>query len=219
MARAESNRLVLVEEEVEIARAVAFSLGTIEEMAQQADILLPIQHPRRPAAVLWRRGRSHAGSSSTLSNAVKFRTPSNGSVRSSWSKTPRMRASPSASRTPGSASRATSWRSRWPFGQIESSLDRKYDGVGLRIPLLAKTLVELHGGTMIRRSRQGAAVTARFPKERAGRSRRSPLRRLNTPSPYRSAAGGRHRLRCCRRRRSRSPAEQRSDGARHAASR
>jgi response regulator RpfG family c-di-GMP phosphodiesterase len=36
MSRAEANRLVLLEEEVEIARAVAFSIGTIEEMARRS---------------------------------------------------------------------------------------------------------------------------------------------------------------------------------------
>src|SRR5258708_39310108 len=55
-----------------------------------------------------------------------------------------------------------------PFGQIESGLNRKYDGVGLGLPL-AKRLVELHGGTMVIASElgKGTAVTAHFPKERA----------------------------------------------------
>ena len=44
-----------------------------------------------------------------------------------------------------------------PFGQVETGLNRKYNGVGLGLPL-TKRLVELHGGT----------VTAESPGENLG---------------------------------------------------
>jgi signal transduction histidine kinase len=34
-----------------------------------------------------------------------------------------------------------------PFGQVDSRLARKYEGTGLGLPL-AKSLIELHGGTL-----------------------------------------------------------------------
>jgi two-component system cell cycle sensor histidine kinase PleC len=54
-----------------------------------------------------------------------------------------------------------------PFGQLDSSLDRKYEGTGLGLPL-TKSLVELHGGTLAIDSTvgKGTRVTVRFPPER-----------------------------------------------------
>jgi len=51
-----------------------------------------------------------------------------------------------------------------PFGQVESGLNRRYEGTGLGLPL-AKSLVELQGGTLTIESRkgQGTAVTIRMP--------------------------------------------------------
>jgi signal transduction histidine kinase len=50
------------------------------------------------------------------------------------------------------------------FGQVDSDLNRKYDGTGLGLPL-TKALVELHGGTFELRSEPGAGttVTVRLP--------------------------------------------------------
>jgi signal transduction histidine kinase len=54
-----------------------------------------------------------------------------------------------------------------PFGQIESNLTRKHDGVGLGLPL-TKRLIELHGGTIEIRSEPGTGtvVSAHLPEER-----------------------------------------------------
>ena len=51
-----------------------------------------------------------------------------------------------------------------PFGQVDSSLSRKFQGTGLGLPL-SKGLVELHGGTLEIESRKpgGTCVTVRLP--------------------------------------------------------
>ncbi len=56
-----------------------------------------------------------------------------------------------------------------PFRQIEGALNRKYEGTGLGLPL-AKTLTEMHGGTLELHSEIGVGtrVTLRFPVERVG---------------------------------------------------
>jgi signal transduction histidine kinase len=53
------------------------------------------------------------------------------------------------------------------FGQIDSSLARRYDGAGLGLPL-AKQLTELHGGTLTIESTvgKGTSVTVSFPANR-----------------------------------------------------
>ena len=54
-----------------------------------------------------------------------------------------------------------------PFQQVDSDLNRKYEGTGLGLPL-TKALVEMHGGSLDLQSEVGVGttVTVRFPTER-----------------------------------------------------
>ncbi len=54
-----------------------------------------------------------------------------------------------------------------PFQQIDNRLNRKYEGTGLGLPL-AKSLAEMHGGSLDLQSQVGVGttVTVRFPAER-----------------------------------------------------
>jgi PAS domain S-box-containing protein len=56
-----------------------------------------------------------------------------------------------------------------PFGQIDSDLNRRYEGTGIGLPL-TKALVEMHSGSIDVQSKLGAGttVTVRFPAERIG---------------------------------------------------
>jgi signal transduction histidine kinase len=61
-----------------------------------------------------------------------------------------------------------------PFGQVDSSLTRRFEGTGLGLPL-TRGLVELHGGTVTLESEvgRGTAVTIRLPDRRkAGQGHR-----------------------------------------------
>jgi len=100
-----------------------------------------------------------------LSNAVKF-TPEGGLVRVS------------AFRRNGGLAIAVSdsgigidpddfEKALAPFGQVESTLNRKFEGTGLGLPL-AKHLIEMHGGTLSLESEVngGTTVTIFLPPER-----------------------------------------------------
>jgi signal transduction histidine kinase len=52
------------------------------------------------------------------------------------------------------------------FGQVDNRLERKYEGTGLGLPL-AKSLVELHGGSLHIESAvgQGTKVTVRLARQ------------------------------------------------------
>jgi signal transduction histidine kinase len=54
-----------------------------------------------------------------------------------------------------------------PFGQVESSLSRRYEGTGLGLPL-TQALVERHGGRLVLDSEpgKGTRVSACFPNSR-----------------------------------------------------
>ena len=57
-----------------------------------------------------------------------------------------------------------------PFGQVDSRLNRKFEGTGLGLPL-AKSMTELHGGTfqLVSQPNVGTTVTLRLPKHRVVR--------------------------------------------------
>jgi len=48
-----------------------------------------------------------------------------------------------------------------PFRQINSGLQRRYEGTGLGLPI-AKQLIELHGGELVIESEPGAGTTVSF---------------------------------------------------------
>ena len=170
MARAEANRLVLVEEEVEIARAVAFSIGTIEEMARRADIDCRSDIPQDLPRFFGDAAKLRQILINLLSNAVKF-TPAGGRVSVSVERDAEDRLAFRVADTGIGIPSDKLPVVLAPFGQIESGLNRKYDGIGLGLPL-AKRLVEMHGGSMEIASEpgKGTVVTAHFPKERASRT-------------------------------------------------
>ncbi|MBF0334781.1 MAG: hypothetical protein HQL40_14230 [Alphaproteobacteria bacterium] len=62
-------------------------------------------------------------------------------------------------------------KSLQPFGQPDSRLARKYEGVGLGLPL-ARGFVEMHGGVLSIDSipGKGTRVTVSFPAERLERA-------------------------------------------------
>ncbi len=76
------------------------------------------------------------------------------------------------------------------FGQVDSALNRKYDGAGLGLPL-SRSLVELHGGSLSLDSDVGVGttVTIRFPLERSHPFPTSSVAAANQPASREIARG------------------------------
>ena len=169
LAKAESYKLELREEDIDIARVIALSSTIVREMADKAGVnydvtiaeVLP--HVRADSAKL------RQILINLLGNAVKF-TPSGGKVSLSAAATAdgglQFRIADTGIGIPQDKIAVA----MSPFGQVDSGLSRRYDGTGLGLPL-TKRLVELHGGTfeLTSESGKGTIVTVRLPNSPAMR--------------------------------------------------
>jgi signal transduction histidine kinase len=166
ITRSETDRLVLVEEEVEIARIVSLSTSMIQEMAMIGGIDYSVEMESDLPVMYADAAKLRQVLINLLSNAVKF-TPSGGKVRLQVKRERKGGLSFRVEDTGIGIAPEKIALVLTPFGQVDSRLARKYGGVGLGLPL-TKRLVELHGGTMDIASgpAQGTVVTAHFPQER-----------------------------------------------------
>jgi len=171
LAKSEVQGLKLSEEDANIPEIVSFSTGIVADMAFKADIACSMMvEPGLPSF----RGDGKKLQQiliNLLSNAIKF-TPAGGRVdltagRDASGGLVLRVADTGIGIAPDKIELAL-----MPFGQIDSTLSRKYDGAGLGLPL-TKRLVDLHGGALEIVSAPGAGttVTARFPPERFGVAR------------------------------------------------
>jgi signal transduction histidine kinase len=166
IARAEAGRLNLSEEEVDIAGVVALSASMIRSLAEKAEVEcsfdvaddLPLfwGDPTKLRQILI----------NLLSNAIKF-TPAGGKVRLTAKQEPKGGVSFCIEDTGIGIPADKMAVALAPFGQVESSLARQYDGVGLGLPL-TKRLLELHDGTLeiVSEPGKGTGVTAHLPPRR-----------------------------------------------------
>jgi signal transduction histidine kinase len=165
-SKAEVKRLVLSEEELDVAMVVTQSASVIEEMARKAEIdyrvtVAPDLPRFRGDPVKLRQILINL-----LGNAVKF-TPAGGAITLEAGRD-KEGGLYFAVRDTGIGIPADMMAiAMAPFGQIESSLARRNGGTGLGLPL-STALVELHGGTLVLTSEVGKGTEARasFPPQR-----------------------------------------------------
>ena len=101
-----------------------------------------------------------------LSNGVKF-TPDNGRIVLSVTQCPTGEVAFSVTDTGIGMTAAEIEIALEPFGQVDSTLSRSFEGSGLGLPL-ARRLMELHGGRLELTSVKGRGTTAMvlLPAER-----------------------------------------------------
>lgn len=166
LAKADADRLLLSEEEVDIGDVVKLGSQIVQDMAGRAKIDFATECVEPLPRIVGDPAKLTQILVNLLSNAIKF-TPSGGKVRL---------------RVENHAQQGIVFRvvdtgigmspeelpiALAPFGQIENSLTRKSDGVGLGLPL-TKRLVELHGGMIEIDSEPGKGTVASvyLPEER-----------------------------------------------------
>ena len=105
-----------------------------------------------------------------LSNAVKF-TPEGGTVTVTCEEIDSGELVLAVTDTGIGIARQDIAKAMLTFGQVDSALDRRYEGTGLGLPLV-KSLTELHQGRFEIDSEVGVGTTAsiRFPKDRVLKS-------------------------------------------------
>jgi len=176
LARAEAHRLTLHEEEIDIREVVSLCESMIRPMAEKAEIAFSVQIEEGLPPVFADPTKLQQILINLLSNAVKF-TPAPGSVRLAIGMDAAGGLMFQIIDTGIGIPADKLDVALAPFGQVDSQLSRKYDGVGLGLPL-TKCLVELHGGTLKIESEceRGTVATVLLPRER-----------LYTETPLRAA--------------------------------
>jgi signal transduction histidine kinase len=145
------------DEDLDLAVVIGESLRMVANQAERAGVTLYSEMAPRAIHIRADKRRLKQALINLLANAVKF-TPSGG----------RVGVHVFAARTGGIAIAVKDTgigiapedipRALERFGQVDSRLARKYDGVGLGLPL-TKQLIELHGGALTLESEVGVGTT------------------------------------------------------------
>jgi signal transduction histidine kinase len=180
LSKVEVGRLDLHDEQVDLAKVVGDCHRLISERVKTGRLELAIDLPSDLPMLLGDELRLKQIVLNLLSNSVKF-TPAGGRVTLSAAVAPDGSLALAVSDTGIGMKAEEIPIALEPFRQIDSVHTRRYEGTGLGLPL-ARTLVELHGGTLHIDSipGRGTTVTVTFPPERLIDARaKSPIIRLS----------------------------------------
>ncbi len=170
LSKIEAGQLRLREEVVNVTELIHTARGFMSERARQGGVTLDVELAEAPLpALLADRRMVMQVLTNLLSNAVKF-TPAGGRVLAKAWHSPQSGFVVQVSDTGIGMALNDIPKALARFGQVESGLHRAHEGTGLGLPL-AKSLIELHGGSLDLQSEigVGTTVTLRFPAERTAR--------------------------------------------------
>jgi signal transduction histidine kinase len=166
ISKIEVNKIDLADETVDVPAVIDSCLRLMRDRATAAGVTIHVEMPDELPTLHGDGRRVKQILLNLVSNAVKF-TPAGGRVEI------RVAADASGFRFAvadtgiGIATSDIETAMR-PFGQIDSSLARRYEGTGLGLPL-ARSMAELHGGRLDIESEPGSGttVTVLLPLDRA----------------------------------------------------
>ena len=166
LSKIEAGKSELREVNVDVSRALDSCLTMVGGLAREAGVEIICDYERDVPALFADERKFKQIMINLLSNAIKF-TPSSGRVTLKiWYRRENGFLFQIIDNGIGIAL-ANIPKVLAPFQQIDSDLNRKYEGTTLGLPL-TKSFVELHGGSLDLQSEFGAGtiVTVRFPAER-----------------------------------------------------
>lgn len=165
LSRIDAGELKLEEDLFAVCDIVDQSLRFIAPQAEQGALRLEADCAAALPEIFADRRRIKQALINLLANAVKF-TPSGGTITIRAELVPAGLAIAVHDTGIGIAAKDIP-RALEQFGQVDSSLARKYEGAGLGLPL-AKKFMELHGGSLTLESvvNVGTTVTLVLPKVR-----------------------------------------------------
>jgi signal transduction histidine kinase len=166
LSKIEAGKAELHEEEIDVARVLGACLTLVKERAEEGGVVIECDTASDLPTLYADERKFKQILINLLSNAIKF-TPSGGKIMvRTWFHTDDGYVFQVADTGIGIAL-ADIPKALTPFQQIDSDLNRKYEGTGLGLPL-TKALAELHGGSLGLQSEVdiGTTVTVRFPAER-----------------------------------------------------
>ena len=164
IAKCEGGNLQIVPEPIDVGELLTRSAEMAKPQSQRGNLTLKVEMPEEPMWLLADPARARRIVQHLLSNAIKF-TPKGGQVTLSALRKDRGWIALKIADT-GIGMRAEDIPvALAPFGQIDSSLSRKYEGIGLGLPL-CKVFAGLHGGSLDIASSpgKGTAVTVVLPE-------------------------------------------------------
>jgi len=145
ISKVESGTLSLSEETVDTAEVVRACARLVRDRMEGASVALELDLSESLPLVWADARRLKQAILNLLSNAAKFTQP--GGRVSVHAKMAPEGVELLVADTGIGMSQADLKMAMKPFGQVESSLSRRYSGTGLGLPL-AKSLIELHGGRL-----------------------------------------------------------------------
>ncbi len=166
LSKIEAGKLELQEQVVELPRLVTSCLNLIAERSRRAGLTIETRIPEGLPSLRADERKLKQIVINLLSNAIKF-TPAGGTVVVAVDREADHGVTIRISDTGIGIKPEDIATALEPFGQVDSKLNRKYQGTGLGLPV-TKALVELHGGALAIESEPGVGTTVvvRFPAER-----------------------------------------------------
>lgn len=166
ITRIQSGRLELVEEPLDLDALVTQAVSDMSFVANHSAVRLDVQVDETLPPIRGDERRLRQALCNLISNGVKFSHPNDvvtvsaGRDADGW--VTLVVRDTGIGLDPANIPRVTV-----PFVQLDQSMARRFDGLGLGLPL-AHRLVEAHGGSLTIESQleQGCAVTIRLPPER-----------------------------------------------------
>jgi two-component system, cell cycle sensor histidine kinase PleC len=166
LSKVEAGQLELHAEPVVLADLVDDCRRLVAERVQTGGLRLTVEIPPDLPPLLVDRLRLKQIVLNLLSNSVKF-TPGGGRIMLTAAVTAQGGVAISVSDTGIGMAAAEIPLALQPFAQVDSALNRRFEGTGLGLPLVRR-LTELHGGRLdiASASGRGTAVTITLPASR-----------------------------------------------------